>query len=90
VTEIEQSYRLNPAALRRLVGRHGDPLAFTYIRPFVGPGVQLVLNRPVADQDDPTGLREPYWVLSSRHPDRLLAALEAARSQPDRTREDPA
>lgn len=88
VAEIEQSHRLSSAELRRLVGRHGDPLAFVFIRPWIGPGVQLVLSPP---QDDPDAtperkqqgerLREPYWVLSSRHPDRLLAAIEAARSQ---------
>ena len=86
VAEIEQSYRLNPTELRRLIGRHGDPLGFAFIRPWVGPGVQLVLSRPpedpAADPDDSAErLREPYWVLSSRHPDRLLAAIEAARSQ---------
>ncbi|MDQ1721767.1 MAG: hypothetical protein QOI26_1501, partial [Pseudonocardiales bacterium] len=73
--------------LRRLVGRHSDPLAFTYIRSWIGPGVQLVLRRrdraassEVAGQADPDALPaerypEPYWVVSSRHPDRLLAAL---------------
>jgi hypothetical protein len=81
VTEIEQGFQLSSTELRRLVGRHGDPLAFTFIRPFVGPGVQLVLSRP-AEQVDPSRLREPYWVLSSRHPDRLLDAVTAARSQP--------
>jgi Protein of unknown function (DUF3093) len=81
VTEIEQSYLLNPAELRRLVGRHGDPLAFTFIRSFIGPGVQLVLSRPATAEDEPTRLREPYWVLSSRHPDRFLDAVAASRSQ---------
>jgi hypothetical protein len=82
VTEIEQTYQLNSTELRRLVGRHGDPLAFTFIRPFIGPGVQLVLSRPAAGADDPSRLREPYWVLSSRYPDRLLDAVAASRSQP--------
>jgi DUF3093 family protein len=76
VAEVDRSYRLSYAELRRLVGRHGDPLAFTFIRPWVGPGVQLVLT-----DTEPTEVRrEPYWVLSSRHPDQLLAAVEAARS----------
>jgi hypothetical protein len=109
VTEVEQAIDLNATELRRLVGRHSDPLAFTYIRSWVGPGVQLVL-RPPADrrqagtrlagpgsgepaepeQQDPQPaeyLPEPYWVLSSRHPDRLVAAVQAARAAgPQRTR----
>jgi hypothetical protein len=80
VTEVDRSYPLSYAELRRLVGRHGDPLAFTYIRPWVGPGVQLVLT----DTESAESRREPYWVLSSRHPDQLLAAVQAARSQPPR------
>jgi hypothetical protein len=101
VADVEQAIDLSATELRRLVGRHSDPLAFTYIRSWVGPGVQLVLrptadsrrtNRrptsrrvtdalPEAEQDDASAERipEPYWVVSTRHPDRLLAAIAAAR-----------
>ncbi len=61
---------LDAATLRRLVGREGDPLAFISIRAWIGPGIQLQL----ADPDDPT----PYWVVSTRHPDRLIAALRSS------------
>lgn len=89
LAELEQAIDLSPAELRRLVGRHSDPLAHTYIRSWIGPGVQLVL-RPAARAPDgppardgqappePARFPEPYWVVSSRHPDRLLAALDAA------------
>lgn len=78
VADIAQAIDLSPTELRRLVGRHSDPLAFTYIRSWVGPGVQLVLRPPA---DPPTErLPEPYWVVSTRRPDQLLAALAAARS----------
>ncbi len=74
LTGIERGIALNPAQLRMLVGRHSDPLAFDFIRSWIGPGVQLVLREaPTSDPAD----REPYWVLSTRHPDRLLAALAA-------------
>jgi hypothetical protein len=105
VTEIEQAIDLSPTELRRLVGRHSDPLAFTYIRSWVGPGVQLVLRPPAgppqragepapgepADprQDDAVPaerLPVPYWVVSTRHPDRLLAALQAAKAAGSRSR----
>ena len=87
VADIEQAIDLTASELRRLVGRHGDPLAHTYIRSWIGPGVQLVLRAP-ASAVGPSRRRiepelderfpEPYWVLSTRHPDRLLAALHAA------------
>jgi len=60
---------LDQRSLRRLVGRHGDPEAFVSIRPWIGPGVQVL----IADAHDPT----PYWVISTRHPDRVVAALTA-------------
>jgi hypothetical protein len=109
LSRVEQAIDLSATELRRLVGRHGDPLAYTFIRSWVGPGVQLVL-RPPADQpmaepvdgepvdgepvDEDTGqpledasgelagptdrYPEPYWLVSTRHPDRLLAAVRAA------------
>jgi hypothetical protein len=87
VADIEQAIDLTAAELRRLVGRHGDPLAYTYIRSWIGPGVQVVLRPPAARTPDAgtdslpapdERYPEPYWVLSTRHPDRLLAALHAA------------
>ena len=62
---------LQAGTLRRLVGRHGDPLAFVSIRGWVGPGVQVVLDDP----EDPV----PYWVISTRRPDELTAAIRAAQ-----------
>ena len=61
---------LDPPTLRRVVGREGDPAAFVQIRQWIGPGVQVWID----DEDDPT----PYWVVSTRHPDRLVNALRAA------------
>lgn len=60
---------LDSRTLRLVVGREGDPAAYVSIRPWVGPGVQIWLD----DEDDPT----PYWVISSRHPDELVAALRS-------------
>jgi hypothetical protein len=61
---------LDQRTLRLVVGREGDPAAFVSIRPWIGPGVQVWID----DEDDPT----PYWVVSSRHPERLVKALHAA------------
>lgn len=60
---------LDPATLRRVVGREGDPAAFVSIRPWIGPGVQLWLDDP----EDPT----PYWLLSSRRPRELVELIRA-------------
>lgn len=49
------------------LGRQLDPAAYVLHRAWVGPMVLVVLNDP----DDPT----PYWLASSRHPDRVLSAL---------------
>lgn len=51
------------------LGRQLDPAAYVVHRAWVGPMVLVVLDDP----DDPT----PYWLVSTRHPDRLLAALNA-------------
>ena len=62
---------LDERTLRRVVGREGDPAAFVSIRPWIGPGVQVWID----DADDPT----PYWVISTRHPGRVVEALRTAR-----------
>src|SRR3954470_4065446 len=49
------------------LGRQLDPAAYVVHRAWVGPMVLLILDDP----DDPT----PYWLVSCRHPERLLAAL---------------
>jgi hypothetical protein len=67
---VSGSVALDERTLRRVVGREGDPAAFVSIRPWIGPGVQVWVD----DAEDPT----PYWVVSSRHPDRLVAALRTS------------
>ncbi|HEU5267320.1 MAG TPA: DUF3093 domain-containing protein [Jatrophihabitans sp.] len=68
---VSGAVALDDKTLRRVVGREGDPAAFVSIRPWIGPGVQVWVD----DADDPT----PYWLVSSRHPDRLVRVLRAAR-----------
>ncbi len=45
--------------------------AYAVLRGYVDPVVAV----RVADEDDPT----PYWIMSTRHPERLVAALGMAR-----------
>jgi hypothetical protein len=60
-------------ALRRLLGPGADPRAHVVYRGWVRTAV-------VADVVDPAAGAAPYWLVSTRHPDRLAAAIEAARA----------
>lgn len=63
-------------AKRAALGPDLDPDAFVVHRPWVGPVVRL----EVLDPDDPA----PYWVVSTRHPERLLSALDRPAPAPGR------
>jgi hypothetical protein len=70
---VADAIPLDATGRRELLGVGADPLAFVVQRPWVSGAVQVVLNDPA----DPT----PYWVVSSRHPHQLAAALLAARDK---------
>jgi hypothetical protein len=65
---ISRSAQIPATAKSAALGRQLDPAAYVLHRPWVGPMVLVVLD----DADDPT----PYWLVSSRHPERVLTALE--------------
>jgi hypothetical protein len=67
VSVIARSAEVPKTAKSAALGRQLDPAAYVVHRAWVGPMVLLILDDP----DDPT----PYWLVSCRHPDRLLAAL---------------
>jgi len=69
VERVDRVIELRPDELRRLVGRHADPAALTFIRSWIGPGLQVVLK---------PGGAHPYWVVSTRRPSAAAAALRAA------------
>jgi Protein of unknown function (DUF3093) len=58
---------LDAATKRDLLGPYAEPYAFVIQRPWIAGAVQVHLNDPA----DPT----PYWIVSSRHPAELAAAL---------------
>jgi hypothetical protein len=62
---------LDAEAKRNALGPQADPLAFVIQRPWVSRAVLVVLDDPA----DPT----PYWVISARRPEKVAAALLAAR-----------
>ncbi|MBW0017905.1 MAG: DUF3093 domain-containing protein [Mycobacterium sp.] len=67
VTVIARSAEVPHTAKSAALGRQLDPAAFVLHRPWIGPMILLVLDDP----EDPT----PYWLVSCRHPERVLSAL---------------
>ena len=72
VRHLGGCHPLQAEETRRVLGVQADARAFLVTRPYLKRSVKVVL----ADPTDPT----PYWVLSTRHPRRLVAALIAAGS----------
>jgi Protein of unknown function (DUF3093) len=64
---------LDSAATRRQAGVEADARAYLVLRPYLREAVRV----EVVDPSDPT----PYWLISTRHPARLAAEIEAARSR---------
>lgn len=60
---------LDPEAARRRAGVEADARAHLLLRPYLKHAVQV----EITDPDDPT----PYWLVSTRHPDRLAGAVTA-------------
>ena len=58
---------LDKDATRRVHGVDADARAFMLTRPYIARAVKVVVDDPA----DPT----PYWLISSRHPRQLSAAL---------------
>ena len=73
VAQLGDVQALDPDATRLLVGREADARAYLLIRPYVRRAVRV----DIADPADPA----PYWLVSTRRPDRLVAALLAARTE---------
>jgi hypothetical protein len=70
VRHLGGCHALQAEETRRVLGVQADARAFLVTRPYLKRSVKVVL----ADPADPT----PYWLLSTRHPRRLAAALMAA------------
>lgn len=61
---------LNTEEMRAARGRSLDARAYLCIRGWLPQGVKVML----CDPDDPT----PYWLISSRRPERLVSALRGS------------
>jgi hypothetical protein len=58
---------LGPDETRLTAGRDADARAYLLLRPYLKRAVRV----EITDPDDPA----PYWLLSTRHPDRLARAI---------------
>lgn len=59
---------------RRVLGVDADARAYLVTRPYVSRAVKV----PIEDPADPC----PYWLLSTRHPRQLAAALARVEGEP--------
>jgi hypothetical protein len=66
---------LDPEATRRTAGVEADARAFLVLRPYLKRAVKVDITDPA----DPA----PYWLVSTRHPERLVEALSGLRSGPN-------
>jgi hypothetical protein len=69
VNVIARSAEIARSAKTAALGRQLDPAAYVLHRAWIGPMILVVLDDP----DDPT----PYWLVSCRHPERVLSALRS-------------
>src|SRR5215470_1712041 len=85
---------LDEAQTRSLRGPRGDPAAFLMIRPYLRRAVYVEVARPGAEsrrgrrrlrgfrlraEVASPPARSPYWLVSTRHPAELAAAIEGSR-----------
>ena len=64
---VSRSLAVPATAKRNAMGRQLDPAAFVVSHGWIHEMVMLVLDDP----EDPT----PYWLVSTRHPEKLLEAV---------------
>jgi hypothetical protein len=71
---VGQARALNRADYRTVLGTGADARAYLVTRPYLDHGVRVGVDDP----SDPA----PYWLVSSRHPHELAAALGAPTPAP--------
>jgi len=74
VTAISEVVALDERQSARLRGPRADPAALFYSRPYLKESVYIAVD-PAAQGD----ARVPYWLVGTRHPADLAAAIERCR-----------
>jgi len=71
LTAVSEVVRLDEKQTTRLRGPRADPAAHLYSRPYLKESVYLSVN--------PSSSAAPYWLIGTRHPAELAAAVERCR-----------
>jgi len=74
LTAISQVVSLDERQSARLRGPRADPAAYLYSRPYLKESVFVAV-------DAEAGSAAPYWLIGTRHPAQLAAAIERCRVQ---------
>jgi hypothetical protein len=72
--QVGQVTALDPAQTRALRGPRADPAAYLLIRPYLPKAVCIEVAGPQA--------AHPYWLIATRAPAELAAAIDRARPGP--------
>jgi hypothetical protein len=73
LTAVTEVVALGERQSTRLRGPRADPAARLYSRPYLKESVYVAV--------DPAALAAPYWLIGTRHPAKLAAAIERCRVQ---------
>ena len=73
VTALGEVQLLDDSSLRKTIGPGADARAYLLVRGFIHRGLRI----EIVDSEDPT----PYWVVTSRKPQRFAAAIETAKAR---------
>ncbi len=74
LTAVSEVVILDEKQTTRLRGPRADPAAHLYSRPYLKESVYLAM-------DPAAGSTTPYWLVGTRHPAKLAAAVERCRVQ---------
>ncbi len=77
LTAVGEVVALDEKQSTRLRGPRADPAAHLYLRPYLKESVYLALDT-AASTAQPAA---PYWLVGTRHPADLAAAIERCRVQ---------
>jgi len=80
LTAVSEVVSLDEKQTMRLRGPRADPAAHLYSRPYLKESVYLALAAP-SPSHPAAGPTAPYWLIGTRHPAELAAAIERCRVQ---------